>query len=150
MLSGKTALVDIAQFGRQHGATLGHALGFRNGNMPCANIKNNYSELRVEIAFKFQSASDGRFPSPVQREWEQDGRMARQHEPKTHGRSETRTIRTSTWSNDRIRAMSWPEAQQIFEIEQIRLVKGRSTRQVIYGLTSLTGEEASPKRLLEL
>ncbi len=88
------------------------------------------------------------FPSSVQREREQDGRMARRHEPKTHGRSETRTIRTSTWSIDRILAMGWPEAQRILEIKRIRRVKGKSTREVICGLTSLPREEASPERLL--
>lgn len=41
MLSGKTTLVDIAHFGRQHGLTLGHALGFRNAHMPCANTFAN-------------------------------------------------------------------------------------------------------------
>lgn len=41
MLCGKTTLVDIAHFGRQQGMALGHALGFRNRNMPCANTFAN-------------------------------------------------------------------------------------------------------------
>jgi len=87
----------------------------------------------------------------MQKEWELDCRTAHTHEPKTHGRCETRTIRTSTWSVDWIQAMGWPEVQQIFEIERIRQVKGqKSTREVIYGITSLSREEASPERLLAL
>jgi len=87
----------------------------------------------------------------MQKEWELDCRTAHTHEPKTHGRCETRTIRTSTWSVDRIQALGWPEVQQIFELERIRQVKGqKSTREVIYGITSLSREEASPERLLAL
>lgn len=87
----------------------------------------------------------------MQNEWEADCRSAHTHEPKTHGRSETRTIRTTTWSVDRIRAMGWPEVQQIFEIERIRKVKGgKPTRELVYGFTSLTQEQASPERLLAL
>jgi hypothetical protein len=36
MLGGRTTLQGIAQFGRDHGATLAHALGFRRGKTPCA------------------------------------------------------------------------------------------------------------------
>ena len=35
MLSGRTTLQGIAQFGRDHGASLAHALGFRRGKTPC-------------------------------------------------------------------------------------------------------------------
>jgi hypothetical protein len=41
MLRGKTTLVDIAHWGRLHDKPLGHALGFRNAHMPCANIFAN-------------------------------------------------------------------------------------------------------------
>lgn len=41
MLCGKKTLVDMAHFGRQHGVALGHALGFRNKHMPCANTFAN-------------------------------------------------------------------------------------------------------------
>jgi hypothetical protein len=37
ILAGHTSLAAIAQFGRLRGHRLGHALGFRNGTMPCAN-----------------------------------------------------------------------------------------------------------------
>jgi predicted transposase YbfD/YdcC len=37
MLAGHTTYAAIAQFGRLRGTRLGHALGFKNGQMPCAN-----------------------------------------------------------------------------------------------------------------
>lgn len=37
VLAGHTTPEAIAQFGRLRQKRLGHALGFRNGNMPCAN-----------------------------------------------------------------------------------------------------------------
>jgi len=40
-LAGHTSVAAIAQFGRLRGARLGHALGFRNGRMPCANTLTN-------------------------------------------------------------------------------------------------------------
>jgi hypothetical protein len=40
-LAGHTSLTAIAQFGRLRGHKLGHALGFRDGHMPCANTLAN-------------------------------------------------------------------------------------------------------------
>lgn len=37
ILAGRTTPEAISQFGRLRQRRLGHALGFRNGNMPCAN-----------------------------------------------------------------------------------------------------------------
>lgn len=37
VLAGHTTYAAIAQFGRLHGVRLGHALGFKNRHMPCAN-----------------------------------------------------------------------------------------------------------------
>ena len=40
-LAGNTSVAAIAQFGRLRRHRLGHALGFRNGHMPCANTLTN-------------------------------------------------------------------------------------------------------------
>ena len=40
-LAGCTTVAAIAQFGRLRNHRLGHALGFRNGNMPCPNTLTN-------------------------------------------------------------------------------------------------------------
>jgi predicted transposase YbfD/YdcC len=68
---------------------------------------------------------------------------------KGHGRLEKRTILVSTELND---YLDWPHLAQVFRIERIiwyEKYKGH-TRQVAYGLTSLTPHEASPQRLLTL
>lgn len=68
---------------------------------------------------------------------------------KGHGRIEKRTIMVSTELND---YLDWPHLAQVFRIERTvwyEKYTGRS-RQVVYGLTSLTPAEASPERLLAL
>jgi len=68
---------------------------------------------------------------------------------KGHGRIEKRTIMVSTDLND---YLDWPHLAQVFRIERTtwhEKYKGR-TRQVVYGLTSLSVAEASPDRLLAL
>jgi len=68
---------------------------------------------------------------------------------KGHGRREKRTIWTSTELND---YLDWPGVAQVFRIERVIWhEKHRGyTRQVVYGLTSLPPERASPKKLLAL
>lgn len=68
---------------------------------------------------------------------------------KSHGRIEKRTIWVSTELND---YLDWPYVAQVFRIERLvwhEKYQGR-TRQIVYGLTSLSRERASPKRLLTL
>jgi predicted transposase YbfD/YdcC len=68
---------------------------------------------------------------------------------KGHGRIEKRTIMVSTELND---YLDWPYVAQVFRIEREvwhQKHQGR-TRQIVYGLTSLTPKRASPQRLLNL
>jgi predicted transposase YbfD/YdcC len=68
---------------------------------------------------------------------------------KGHGRIETRTLLVSTELND---YLNWPGVQQVFRLERTRWhsrYRGK-TRQVIYGLTSLSPQQASPEKLLAL
>jgi hypothetical protein len=73
---------------------------------------------------------------------------------KSHGRIETRHIRTSTELNGYI---NFPHVGQVFCIERIttdlegNVVRGRkSTRELCFGLTSLGITRASPEDLLKL
>jgi predicted transposase YbfD/YdcC len=67
---------------------------------------------------------------------------------KGHGRIEKRILLTSTQLND---YLDWPAVAQVFRLETImQFSNGKRTRQVVYGLTSLTPEKASPARLLKL
>lgn len=68
---------------------------------------------------------------------------------KGHGRIEKRTMMVSTELND---YLDWPHVAQVFRLEREvwhEKYQGR-TRQVVYGLTSLTPQKASPKKLLTL
>jgi predicted transposase YbfD/YdcC len=68
---------------------------------------------------------------------------------KGHGRREKRILWASTELND---YLDWPGVAQVFRIERvIWSEKHRGyTRQVVYGITSLSPKRASPKKLLAL
>ena len=68
---------------------------------------------------------------------------------KGHGRRDKRILWASTELND---YLDWPGVAQVFRIERViwhEKYQGY-TRQVTYGLTSLSPEQASPKKLLAL
>ncbi len=71
------------------------------------------------------------------------------HVNKGHGRIEKRSILVSTDLND---YLNWPHIAQVFRIErEVHACHSRGrTRQVAYGLTSLSPQEASAQRLLTL
>jgi predicted transposase YbfD/YdcC len=66
---------------------------------------------------------------------------------KGHGRLEVRTMTTSSQLND---FLDWPFLQQVFRLErQVTILKtGHTRREVVYGLTSLPAEQASPEQLI--
>src|SRR6516165_8063314 len=66
---------------------------------------------------------------------------------KGHGRRERRTIRTTTWLND---YLDWPSVKQVFHLRRERTIRGETTIEDAYGITSLTPEKAPPEKLLSL
>ena len=68
---------------------------------------------------------------------------------KGHGRLEIRRIQTSTDLNG---YLDFPCHQQVIRIERITelLNSGKQRHEVVFGITSLSPEKASPERLLEL
>jgi hypothetical protein len=66
---------------------------------------------------------------------------------KGHGRMEYRRLLSTTMLND---YLDWPDVGQVFELERVRVVKGKTEVQVVYGITSLGRDEADAKRLLGL
>jgi len=58
-----------------------------------------------------------------------------------------RTITTTTWLNE---YLDWPQVGQVFRLERKRRVKGKTTVEVVYGITSLGRAEADAGRLLVL
>jgi predicted transposase YbfD/YdcC len=66
---------------------------------------------------------------------------------KGHGRLEVRTLRTTTILTKR---RAWKGLQQGFELTRERTAKGKTTVEVVHGITSLSAERAAADRLLEL
>lgn len=68
---------------------------------------------------------------------------------KGHGRIEVRTLTTSSQLND---FLDWPFLQQVFKLERHVILQksGKTRHEIVYGITSLSSEEASPAQLLQL
>lgn len=66
---------------------------------------------------------------------------------KGHGRIEKRTIRLTTVLT---KGQLFKGLKQGFELTRERTVKGKTTVQVVYGITSLSREQADAARLLDL
>jgi predicted transposase YbfD/YdcC len=106
--------------------------------------KDNQPTLHADIATLFAPAEPtvlgGRIPTDFQ--------TARTFE-KSHGRLNRRDI---TVSRDLNGYTDWPDLAQVFQIERerVEVKKGKTTHEIVCGLTSLTGVQAPPKRLLDL
>lgn len=68
---------------------------------------------------------------------------------KGHGRLEVRTLITSSQLND---FLDWPFLQQVFQLQRtITIAKtGKTRNEIVYGITSLSAEQASPAQLLNM
>jgi hypothetical protein len=66
---------------------------------------------------------------------------------KGHGRVERRTLRATATLTKR---QDWEGLAQGFELTRERTEKGKTTVEVVYGITSLKPEEADARRLLSL
>jgi len=66
---------------------------------------------------------------------------------KGHGRQENRTLRTTTVLND---YLDWPEVGQVFWLERECSRNGTTTKEEVYGITSLTRDEADAGQLLKI
>jgi hypothetical protein len=67
---------------------------------------------------------------------------------KGHGRTEARTIRTTTLLNGYL--ADWPGVQQVYWLRRERTEGGRTTVEDEYGITSLPRDRADAVRLLGL
>lgn len=106
-------------------------------------VKDNQSTLRNDIERLFK----GTFCIPGTSPMIDDFTSASTCDKK-HGRIENRKIVVSSMLQDYI---DWPHAVQVFKVE--RWVQGRKdeeTYEIVYGVTSLSAEEASAERLLEI
>jgi predicted transposase YbfD/YdcC len=107
-------------------------------------VKDNQSTLRQDIELLFQPEQTVKGFSPALK----DFRTAQTVE-KGHGREERRTLTASAELNA---YLDWPTAAQVFKLERQvrRTADGKTTDEIVYGITSLSADEASPARLLAL
>ncbi len=108
-------------------------------------IKDNQPQLRQDIETLFAPESVVKGFSPASHD---DFRTAHTTE-KAHGRLEQRTITVSRALQGYV---DWPGAAQVFKLERRfkRMADGHITAEVVYGVTSLTAQEANPERILDL
>ncbi len=66
---------------------------------------------------------------------------------KGHGRVETRKLTSTTALND---YLDWPGVAQVFQVERQRTVRGQTTTEIAYGITSLSRDRADAAKLLAL
>ncbi|HOU52296.1 MAG TPA: ISAs1 family transposase, partial [Smithella sp.] len=97
-------------------------------------VKGNQRTLMEDVSFWFQ---DRKHPDFIQ------------CDPPDHGRIEIRKIWTTSELNN---YLDFPHVGQVFAIERefINKKTGKSSREIAYGITSRTAEEASPERLLNI
>lgn len=118
-------------------------------------IKGNQATLARDVADAFEDAPDGRAGSS-----DDGGKPGAGTGPdgdfevatevdKGHGRIERRSLTTTPLLNAYL-AGDWPGIGQVFRLVRVRTVAGKTTVEVVYGLTSLGPEEASAEDLLEL
>lgn len=107
-------------------------------------VKDNQPQLRQDIETLFEPEKCVKGFSPAT----QDFRTAETVE-KGHGRLERRTL---TASSELKGYLDWPYAEQVFKLERHfeRIKDGKITQEVVYGVTSLTAQEAGPGRLLQI
>ncbi|MBA3072780.1 MAG: ISAs1 family transposase [Anaerolineae bacterium] len=107
-------------------------------------VKDNQANTRkaIELLFAPEQPRPGFGCPPM------DFRSAKTTE-KQAGRLEERTITVSSLLND---YLNWPHLGQVFKLERrfTCLATGVVESEVQYGLTSLTAQEADPKRLLKI
>ena len=97
-------------------------------------VKGNQPGILQDLEFYFQHRGQ---PHGVE------------HTPPDHGRIETRKVWTTTELND---YLDFPYVGQAFIVERHCLEKktGETSREIAYGLTSRTPEQADPQRVLKV
>lgn len=104
-------------------------------------VKDNQPQLRADIEQWFAPETHVKGFSPPPKDF-QTVRTVN----KGHGRQEERTLTTSSWLNE---YLDWPGLAQVFKLERrvVNTATGEVRRETVYGITSLTAEEADAKRL---
>lgn len=106
-------------------------------------MKENQPDLRSSLADAF----DDEGVSPTERRRAQAERQTATATNKGHGRIEKRTLTSTTALND---YLEWPGVKQAFKLVRERTLRGKTTTETVFGITSLPREKADVERLLKL
>ena len=106
--------------------------------------KGNQSQMEENIRLWFEPEPD---PIPGMGRLPKDFEMVKEVS-KGHGRLEERTLTVSSQLKD---FLDWPYLEQVFQLERrfTSTKSGEVQEQLVYGFTSLSKEEISPKKLLK-
>lgn len=107
-------------------------------------MKENQPELLAAIADAF----DDEGISPRERKLAEAERQTASAGNKGHGRSETRTLTSTTSLSDGY--ADWPGLGQCFKLVRQRTVRGKTSIETVFGITSLKRQQADAGRLLKL
>jgi len=107
--------------------------------------KGNQSQTEEDIRLWFEPHPD---PIPGMAYLPKDFETAHTVN-KGHGRLEQRTLTTSSQLKD---FLNWPYQEQVFQLQRkVTSIKtGEIQEQIVYGFTSLSRDEITPKRLLQM
>ena len=106
--------------------------------------KGNQSQMEEDIRLWFEPEPD---PIPGMGRLPKDFEIAREVS-KGHGRLEERTLTVSSQLKD---FLGWPYLEQVFQLERrfVSTKTGEVQEQIVYGFTSLSRDEITPKKLLK-
>ena len=107
-------------------------------------MKANQPDLLAAIADAF----DDRGISPRERKLARAERQTASSADKGHGRIEKRALTSTTSLSDGY--LDWPGLGQAFKLVRQRTIRGRTTTETVYGITSLKRDKADAARLLKL
>ncbi len=107
-------------------------------------MKDNQADLLAAIADAF----DDEGTSPREQRLARSERQTATAGNKGHGRTETRTLTSTTSLSDGY--VDWPGLGQCFKLVRERTVRGQTTTETAFGITSLKRQQADAARLLKL
>lgn len=110
-------------------------------------VKDNQPTLRADIEAAFAEPEPGLSPRQAMR---RAGEIERASEvDKGHGRIETRTIEVTTALAGYL-GLDWSGIKRVYRPTRVRKFKGKVEIEVVYGITSLTRDQADAAKLLKL
>jgi predicted transposase YbfD/YdcC len=113
-------------------------------------VKDNQPDLLAALVDAFDDTG----VSPRERRLAAAERQQASRSDKGHGRTEKRTLLSTTALSDardgQLPYLDWPHLGQCFKLVRQRTVKGKTSTETVYGITSLTRQKADASRLLKL